>query len=65
MSKPEDLDVECVSCSEYFGDADIEYCPNSKRSCRHHCNHVWSHEVCDWCGFDASPVEVAKAEGVK
>jgi hypothetical protein len=45
---------ECVSCGEYFGDADIEYCPKSQRKCGHHCNHIWSHDACDWCGFDVS-----------
>jgi len=40
--------TECASCGE--GDPRNE-CPQSKRPCGHHCNHVWTHDSCDWCGF--------------
>lgn len=38
---------ECGSCGE--GSPNGE-CPKSKRPCGHHCNHVWTHDACDWCG---------------
>ena len=44
---------ECGTCGE--GDFPQNECPESKRPCGHHCNHVWTHDQCDWCGkhFDA------------
>lgn len=45
-SLEEENRAECVSCGEESDDR----CPASKRSCGHHCNHSWSHDVCDWCG---------------
>lgn len=43
------IEGECDSCGE--GDPADE-CPNSLRSCGHHCNHIWSHDHCHWCGFE-------------
>lgn len=37
---------DCMSCDE--GDTDI--CVEGKRGCSHHCNHIWTHDVCCWCG---------------
>lgn len=42
-------DVECGSCGEGLPTGE---CPKSKRSCGHHCNHVWTHDACDWCGVE-------------
>lgn len=39
---------ECGSC----GESPEGECPESKRPCGHHCNHVWTHDVCDWCGIE-------------
>ena len=40
-------DDDCVSC----GEADPRgECPKSKRACGHHCNHLTTHDACDWCG---------------
>ena len=40
------------TCGE-VGDADQEMqCPKSKRVCGHHCNCVWTHDDCCWCGKD-------------
>jgi hypothetical protein len=36
----------CGSC----GETPENECPASKRPCGHHCNHVWTHDTCDWCG---------------
>lgn len=42
---------ECGSCTEGVDDiSDTPACPESKRPCGHHCNHVWTHDECDWCG---------------
>jgi hypothetical protein len=38
---------ECGSCVERF---DRNECPQSKRWCGHHCNHVLTHDACDYCG---------------
>jgi hypothetical protein len=41
---------ECLTCGEVDG---VEgECPPSERSCGHHCNHVWTHDVCHWCGAE-------------
>ena len=39
--------MDCLSCGE--GDPPNE-CPKSQRPCGHHCNHIWTHDGCDWCG---------------
>lgn len=41
------LEDECGSCGE---GPPLHECPKSKRACGHHCNHVWTHDACDWCG---------------
>lgn len=40
---------ECLSCGEGMPRNE---CPKSKHECGcgHHCNHVWSHDECCWCG---------------
>lgn len=38
---------DCASCGE---EMPRNECPKSKRPCGHHCNHAWTHDVCDWCG---------------
>lgn len=38
---------DCWSCGEKMP---VNECPDSRRSCGHHCNHSWSHDACDWCG---------------
>lgn len=39
----------CGTCG--MGSAiEDDKCPKSERPCGHHCNHVWTHDVCDWCG---------------
>jgi len=44
------VEKDCDSCihSEAYG---TDYCPESRRACLHHCNHIVSHDSCDWCGF--------------
>lgn len=39
---------ECGSC----GETPEGECPKSRRPCGHHCNHVWTHDHCDWCGAE-------------
>lgn len=41
------IDAECGTCG---GDIPENECPQSKRSCGHHCNCVWVHDECHWCG---------------
>ena len=41
-----ELQQPCGSC----GESPEGECPASKRPCGHHCNHVWTHDACDWCG---------------
>lgn len=55
-----DLDVDCTSCLEQFP----ERCPESKRSCGHHCNHSWDQDQCCWClkEFGEETAEEAAAE---
>ena len=58
----DELDDICVSCEEDPDpndpmDYDNYKCPNSKRPCGHHCNHIWTHEECDWCGMTFGPIE--------
>jgi len=45
--REEDTTGECLSCSDA---REEEVCPKSKRACKHHCNHSWSHDECCWCG---------------
>jgi hypothetical protein len=44
---------ECGSCGE-VGTQPNE-CPKSQRPCGHHCNHVWTHDECDWCRLVFEP----------
>lgn len=44
--------TECLSCTEGTEEA---VCPDSRRPCGHHCNHTWTHDVCDWCGQEVDP----------
>jgi hypothetical protein len=39
-------DPNCLSCGE--GDPRGE-CPRSRRACGHHCDHIHTHDRCDWC----------------
>lgn len=57
-----ELDIICDSCEEdpepdNPEDVDNYKCPNSKRPCGHHCNHIWSHDTCCWCGIEL-PTEI-------
>lgn len=54
----DEINPICSSCGEYFGDADIEYCKKSKRKCGHHCNHIWSHDKCCWCGIEFGEITI-------
>ena len=51
-------DEDCGSCGE--PDCVEGECPRSKRSCGHHCNCSWVHDVCHWCGktFGAEDEEI-------
>lgn len=47
--------IDCISCDEDpEPDDPVDYdsykCPQSKRTCGHHCNHSWTHDECCWCG---------------
>lgn len=42
---------DCDTCAEPGSGIEGE-CPMSKRSCGHHCNCVWVHDVCHWCGAE-------------
>lgn len=44
--------TNCSTCDEIAAGeepTDDLKCPNSKWPCKHHCNHVWSHDACCWC----------------
>ncbi len=43
----EAIDDECLGCEM----EEDERCPQSKRPCGHHCNHIWTHDECHWCGL--------------
>lgn len=43
------IDDECYSCGELDP---LNECPNAERPCGHHCNHIWTHDLCDWCGME-------------
>jgi hypothetical protein len=54
VTAPKDLtgmrytsEADCSSCREEMPRGE---CQKSKRECRHHCNHAWSHDKCCWCG---------------
>jgi hypothetical protein len=56
------LDEDCFSCEEDCDpnnpiDYDNYKCSKSKRECGHHCNHVWTHEECCWCGMEFGETE--------
>ena len=38
---------ECSSCSEM---EPLGECPKSKRECGHHCNCIWTQDICHFCG---------------
>ena len=62
IEKPVELDSECISCEEDPDpddpmDYDNYKCAKSKRPCGHHCNHVWSHGECCWCGSEFGEIE--------
>jgi len=40
---------ECITCIDNQLEFLKEECINSKRECKHHCNHSWSHDFCCWC----------------
>ncbi len=49
MKSPEtpNGEAECGTC---YNEADaLNECPNSKRACGHHCNHIWTQDICCWC----------------
>lgn len=56
------VDPTCASCGE--GDPTGE-CPKSKRSCGHHCNHIWENDFCDWCRFGLDEPSPAPREAVE
>lgn len=43
------MDDECYSCGE--GDP-LNECPQALLACGHHCNHIWTHDACDWCDYE-------------
>ena len=45
-------DNECWTCGEGVGSKNE--CPSSKRPCGHHCNCIWIHDVCHWCGIEVT-----------
>lgn len=57
---------DCTSCT----DDPTEICPKSQRACGHHCEHVWTHDECHWCGWvvpehDGTPDALAGEPGGK
>ena len=44
------MEDECWTCAEGVGFEGE--CPESKRRCGHHCNCVWVHDCCHWCGAE-------------
>lgn len=38
---------DCDTCGS---GQEHERCPNSQKSCGHHCDHTWTHDTCCWCG---------------
>jgi hypothetical protein len=47
------LDDDCASCGDPA--CPEGECPDSKRPCGHHCNHIWTHDACHWCGHEEKP----------
>jgi len=51
------LDEDCITCPEHQAYLDqgevspypLNECPESKRSCGHHCNCSWVYDHCHWC----------------
>jgi hypothetical protein len=55
---------ECDTCAEIggYGEGDVEAvreldgrCPQSRRPCGHHCNHLWTNDSCHWCDGEWDP----------
>lgn len=46
---------ECIDCAE--GVNPFDKCPQSKRPCGHHCNCVWVHDHCHWCGMESEETD--------
>ena len=42
-------DHDCDSCGEQLPRWE---CPAARRPCGHHCNHIWTHDECCWCGTE-------------
>jgi hypothetical protein len=40
---------DCIACGE--GQPEGE-CPKPHSRCGHHCNHLWTHDACCWCGLE-------------
>lgn len=40
---------DCEDCARKRMGYDDDTCPNSRRSCGHHCDHSWTHDACCWC----------------
>jgi predicted Zn-dependent protease with MMP-like domain len=54
VAVPEELLIEqddCITCGG-SSDAVQDRCRKSKRACGHHCNHIWTHDICHWCGLE-------------
>lgn len=39
----------CLDCPPGPPAGEPETCPESRKDCGHHCNHVWTHDECCWC----------------
>lgn len=46
------VEPECLTCGEQADDTMFNECPESRRSCGHHCNCSWVHDCCHWCGAE-------------
>lgn len=42
---------DCDTCCE-LGDEGKDECPKAIRACGHHCNCIWYHDACCWCGAE-------------
>lgn len=60
------LPANCISCEQDPAPDDpVDYdnkCAKSKRACGHHCNHLWTHDECCWCGYKDVPSMVNEFE---
>lgn len=60
------IEAECSTCGEI---EDVEgECSGSKRSCGHHCNHIWEQDKCCWCPAvvtDAGDIVVPQQEELR